>query len=406
MSRSFLGCLVLAALANFALPDRRDCQALSLNGPIGFDFTGDWQCAGTFPGNGRLHRSIYHASLSTDGKWMELTETDLEPSGYVGRYELAVDPGHAKLVFLDINSSGYAIFESPGWDGPILTVTSTDVQRYNTAAPKNRFVYAVKDSQHFDVEWQVEKAGAWASGDLLHCSKDGAGTSASYFVPDVEVGKTYNTVFSRTISFKGERIDEFVRRVAGTASTTVTAVAPDEIRSDDTYRYDGIQEGHGTGERKDSGKTGCFNGKCQRASDGSGTFFNALLWGKPPDTLKAGVVWTVSIGVPWELGPPGEQTVTVLSADPATGTVLLKREGSGEGFFGGDLKEIPVTREGKTYKAAVAPGRSHWIGQTVFHRGIVLSDELMVERPVTLSAGDFGEISATERQFILLNAAP
>jgi len=230
---------VLAALSFFALTDRGNCQALSLNGPIGFDFTGDWQCAGTFPGNGRLHRSTYHGSLSADGKWVELTETDLEPSGYVGRYELAVDPGHTKLVFLDINSAGYAIFESPGWDGPILTVTSTDVQRYKTVAPRNRFVYTVKDSQHFDVEWQVEKAGAWASGDLLHCSKDAAGTSASYFVPDVQVGKTYNTVFSRTISFKGERMDEFVRRVAGTASTTVDGPRKGDSSGRDTRHSHG-----------------------------------------------------------------------------------------------------------------------------------------------------------------------
>jgi hypothetical protein len=141
-----------------------------LEPPDGFSFAGYWQCSGIFPGSGREHRSVYHGESSPDGKWLDLTETDLEPKGYVGRYELGTDAGHDKLVFIDMNSSGYAIFDSPGWDGSKLTVTSTDVLRYSSAAPKNRFLYTVNDPQHFDVEWQYQKAGAWASGDVMHCA--------------------------------------------------------------------------------------------------------------------------------------------------------------------------------------------------------------------------------------------
>ena len=146
------------------------CQASSLMPPTGFSFAGYWQCSGSFPGSGREHRSVYHGESSADGKWVDLTETDVEPKGYVGRYELGTDAGQDKLVFIDMNSSGYAIFDSPGWDGHTLTVTSTEVLRYSSAAPKNRFLYTVNDPQHFDVEWQYQKAGAWASGDLLHCA--------------------------------------------------------------------------------------------------------------------------------------------------------------------------------------------------------------------------------------------
>jgi hypothetical protein len=145
-------------------------QPISLEPPSGFSFTGYWQCAGSFPGSGRQHRSVYHGEPSADGKWVDLTETDLEPKGYVGRYELGTDSGQDKLVFIDVNSAGYAIFESPGWDGRTLTVTSTDVLHYSSASPKNRFLYTVNDAKHFDVEWQYEKAGGWASGDLLHCA--------------------------------------------------------------------------------------------------------------------------------------------------------------------------------------------------------------------------------------------
>lgn len=43
--------------------------------------------------------------------------------------------------------------------------------------------------------------------------------------------------------------------------------------------------------------------------------------------------WQVPIAEPWELGPAGEQTVTVLSIDSAEHSVTLKREGSGDGWI-------------------------------------------------------------------------
>lgn len=373
--------------------------------PAGFSFSGDWDCSGTFPGNGKSHRSTYHGEQSADGRWTDLIETDIDPKGYVGHYSITSDEGGTKTVLIDTNNAGYAIFGGSAWQGNRLMVT-TDVVHYTSPIAKNRFIYTALDSRHFDVEWQVEKGTQWLSGDLLHCAKKDVLKSADYFTPDVLPGQTYNTVFSRTISFKGDAIDEFVRRAAGTASTTVTKVGKDEIDSDDVWRYDGIQEGHASSERKDSGRTACSNGKCSTATDASGTFYNALFWGRPPDTIQAGMTWVVHIDIPWELGPAGDQTVTVLLVDPTSGTVILKREGSGAGGYAGDLKQIPVVRSGKTYKVDVTPGPSHWIGQTILRRGVVLSDELLVERPVTLSSTDFGTVSANERQFILLNAAP
>jgi hypothetical protein len=141
-----------------------------LEPPDGFSFEGYWQCSGSFAATGRQHVSIYHGESSADGKWLDLTETDIEPKGYVGRYELGTDAGHDKLVFIDMNSAGYAIFDSPGWDGHTLTVTSIDVPHDSSTAPKHRFLYTVHDPQHFDVEWQVQKAGTWSPGDVQHCS--------------------------------------------------------------------------------------------------------------------------------------------------------------------------------------------------------------------------------------------
>ncbi len=92
-------------------------QPVSLDPPAGFSFAGYWQCSGSVAGSGREHRSVYHGESSADGKWVDLTETDIEPKGYVGRYELGTSPSHDKLVFIDMNSTGYGIFDSPGWDG-------------------------------------------------------------------------------------------------------------------------------------------------------------------------------------------------------------------------------------------------------------------------------------------------
>ena len=155
------------------------CQPISLKPPAGFSFAGYWECSGSFAASGRQHRSIYHGESSADGKWVELTETDIEPKGYVGRYELGTDSGQDKLVFIDMNSTGYGIFDSPGWEGRTLTVTSTDVH-YSSASAKNRFLYTVQDPKHFDVEWQFEKAGTWASGDMLHCSAQSPRLAVEY----------------------------------------------------------------------------------------------------------------------------------------------------------------------------------------------------------------------------------
>ncbi len=172
-------------------------HAVSLTPPPGFTFAGYWQCAGSFPANGRQHRSVYHGEASADGKWVDLTETDIEPKGYVGRYELGTDAGQDKLVFIDVNSAGYAIFESPGWDGHTLTVTSTDVLHYSAASPKNRFLYTVNDPKHFDVEWQYEKAGGWASGDLLHCAAQAPRLAVSY-KPETH-GSSFTSALSQTL---------------------------------------------------------------------------------------------------------------------------------------------------------------------------------------------------------------
>lgn len=142
------------------------------------------------------------------------------------------------------------------------------------------------------------------------------------------------------------------------------------------------------------------------ATDASGLLYNAGVWGSPPSSLRKGTSWDVVIAEPWELGPAGKETVTVLALDPAEHTVTLRREGSGDGFFDNDAKQVHLTKDGKNYTADVSPGRAQWRGYTTFREGIVISDELLVERPVTLTSKELGSMAGTERQYILLNAMP
>lgn len=96
----------------------------------------------------------------------------------------------------------------------------------------------------------------------------------------------------------------------------------------------------------------------------------------------------------------------MLAVDAAGHSVTLQREGSGEGFFDNDAKQVRVTKDGKNYVADLSPGKAHWIGYATFREGIVTSDELLVERPVTLATKELGNLAGTEREYILLNEMP
>lgn len=227
-----------------------------------------------------------------------------------------------------------------------------------------------------------------------------------YLEPQLQIGQKLGNVFSRTISYKAEGIDEIVRRASGTALYVVVENSPADRVLDSTFRYDGRPESKGKTEIKDGGRTICYDGTCSSATDASGVLYNPLLWGSPHGTIHKGTTWDVAIQYPWELGPPGKQTVTVMETDAASHSLTLKREGSGEGYFAGERKQIQVSKGGKNYTVDVTPGHAHWIGYARFREGVVISDELLVDRQVTLVSQELGSLLAEERQFILLNASP
>ncbi|WP_426661900.1 hypothetical protein [Rhodanobacter aciditrophus] len=233
-----------------------------------------------------------------------------------------------------------------------------------------------------------------------------APATAPALTPAFRAGASFGNVFSRTIDVQAPGFDEAVRRISGTATYRVVDAASAPVRLRIDYRYDGRPAGSGAVALPDGGASNCYDGKCAPNTDASGLAYNPRLWGTPPATLKPGQHWTVEIAAPWELGPAGRQTVTVVALDPASHTVTLEREGNGEGAWLDEKPQVTLTRAGHPYEMTRQPGRTHWQGYTTFRDGIVLSDELVSTRTLTLVSPQLGRVDAAERQYILLNAMP
>jgi hypothetical protein len=222
----------------------------------------------------------------------------------------------------------------------------------------------------------------------------------------VQVSEEIGNVFSRTISFRIDGFDPFVRRVSGTGIYKVESATPEQIVMSSSFLYDGNPVSAGETTVKNGGRTVCWKGDCSTSTDGSGVSINPLLWGEPKGKLHVGQSWEVAIAIPWELGPAGKETVRVVSIDPANDTVTLERQGEGEGDAVNEIKKLPLVKDKKTYTVTVTAGRAKWSGYATFRRGVILSDVLFVERPVTVTSEELGQSSGTERQYILLNSAP
>ena len=233
-------------------------------------------------------------------------------------------------------------------------------------------------------------------------TKPPAGDAASYLSPNLLEGQTFSDITYRVISMSAPEIDEKVFQAPVTGTLTILrSDSPDTIR----WTFDGRADGNGsmrglTGEYHDHVTQTCTNGKCSANTDASAPFYKADMWGLPKGSLTAGQTWTVSLTTPWELGPPATQTITVLSVDKQNGLVVLKREGEGVGPYAGAHDSTVVKKGGKPYTVTVRRGKAHWLGQAVFQRGIVISDELFCLTSIELSSPEVGVIKAQERQYM------
>jgi hypothetical protein len=265
------------------------------------------------------------------------------------------------------------------------------------------FFFPVYSKNNPDAEVRKAKKG------LSKRAKEKAkrGQQQCFLTPLLKTGDKLSNVFCRTMAFSGKDFKTVTKRASGTCIYTVIDNNPLKPVFETYYNYDGAVEGHSKIAVIENGsKQGKPDGKeFYNNTDGSGVMFNSLIWGNPPKQLRKGDNWNVNIAVPWELGGAGEQTIRVLEIDPVNQVIRLEREGTCTGYYDHDLKEIDIEKDGKTLHVQVLPGQSHWKGHTTFKNGLVISDELMVIRPVTLISGN-EKFEANEREYILLNEMP
>jgi len=259
-------------------------------------------------------------------------------------------------------------------------------------------------------DYYLWESGAWHAyfAQQTRVQESLASNAEDYFGLKFTVGEKFGNVFSKTVSYEGGGIEAQADRGSGRALYEVIDASPSNPKFNTAGGYDGHPSRTGSVEVRNAGRTVCSikSGQCHPYLDDSGVIFDAFLWGTPTGKLEPGVSWKVVMPVAWELGPAATQTVTVIRVDPANGTVTLKREGSGDGPFADDEKQMTVKKDGKVFTVDVVPGTAHWVGYTVFQRGVTMSDELLETRPLTVSSKEFGTATINERQFTLLNHSP
>lgn len=227
-----------------------------------------------------------------------------------------------------------------------------------------------------------------------------------------QAGTVVSDVVFHVIALIGPGIEDKVTRAGGTGTLTIiNGDTPDAIKYQGSFRMDGmgaIQDA--IGEYRDHGRTSCELQpgpvKCQVTTDASGSFFNPTFWGEPTGELKPGMSWTVELKRPWEFGPPGTQTVSVLVVDATNGTVTLKREGEGQGTYAGASSTAIIKKSGKQYHVSMKRGQSHWVGEAIFRHGLVVSDELLCETAVEFSSPEIGTIAGRERKYMAVVKHP
>jgi len=142
-----------------------------------FHFDGTWDCTGKFR-SGKTHKAAFVGTTILDGKWLELTEQDIEPAtGYLAKYLIGYDSQQKRLVEFDANNFGAAMYSSTdGWKNDVLTMTSPITDTPNNPYVANRFLYTITSSKTFTVDWQISKTSTlvWVPADHLDCKLQSA----------------------------------------------------------------------------------------------------------------------------------------------------------------------------------------------------------------------------------------
>lgn len=142
--------------------------------PTGFAFTGSFDCEGNFR-NANVHKAAFTGAIILDGKWLELTEKDVQPStGYLAEYLIGYDAQQRQLVEFDANNYSAAVYTSEeGWKNKTLVMTSAISGDVTAPYAANRFLYTLTGPDTFTVDWQISKTATlnWVQSDHLSCKR-------------------------------------------------------------------------------------------------------------------------------------------------------------------------------------------------------------------------------------------
>ena len=174
MRRASVLFVLLSSLASPFAAHAQAIKPIAALPPEGFDFRGNWACIGTFRGN-QAHKADFTGAVILEGKWLELTEKDVEPATrYMAKYLIGYDPQQNRLVEFDANNFGAAIYSSAeGWQDHALAMISPVSEEGKPAYAANRFLYSTTGSDTFTVDWQISKTAAleWVTADHLVCKR-------------------------------------------------------------------------------------------------------------------------------------------------------------------------------------------------------------------------------------------
>lgn len=227
-----------------------------------------------------------------------------------------------------------------------------------------------------------------------------------YLTPQLQKGQVFANVFSKAVEVQGQGFDAYTGRFSGTGAYKVLDTDPSRPTFDAKSPAFDKPSYHAIATLSDGGRNWCEQGgQCSVNRQTSGPIFNPVLWGMPTGELKVGQTWKVAVTEPWEIGPPGSETVRVVSLDPADGIVTLEREGSGSGRSQDDERKLPIVVKGAKQEATVVAGSATWSGLTTIQRGMILNDEILIRRAVTLQTA-VGTFSGEETVYTLLNLMP
>jgi hypothetical protein len=233
--------------------------------------------------------------------------------------------------------------------------------------------------------------------------------ASPYFTLQPHPGETLYYIGFRTVVISAPGLDHSVVSPSGSEAifNILPGSTPNDLKMTTSARIEGqFQVENAPYELSDRGDTECFQGKCYPERSASALVAKASIWGLPAGPLHAGMSWTVEVTHGWEFGPAGKQTIRVISVNPADGSVILTRDGEGDGPPDPVSNTTVVTKGGQTYTVSVKHGHTHWSGKATIQHGLIVSDECLADAEVELSSPEFGKVTGRERMFMALMQHP